>query len=204
MKGKPLRLPIWPLPSRRGESTLLIDADLRHPTVAESLDMPNIKGLATYLTGAHQIEEVVKQFPQVPGLWALPTGPRPPNPAQLLSSSAMASLVGDLRKRFKFLVIDSPPVLPVTDAMILSTYVDGVVFVVANAVTPRAAVTRARKSLQTVGARILGIVLNKVEMRHNGYYGYYGSEYYRSDDQNKQVKTVIRPSTSARLGAPRA
>jgi capsular exopolysaccharide synthesis family protein len=159
--------------AQRGEPTLLIDADLRHAGIADSLHLVNDKGLASFLTGAHGIEEALGQFPPVPTLWVLPAGPKPPNPAQLLSSSAMESMLGELRKRFKFLVIDSPPVLPVTDAMILSTFVDGVVFVVANGTTVRGAVMRARKTLQNVGAKVLGIVLNKVDVRHDGYYGYY-------------------------------
>jgi capsular exopolysaccharide synthesis family protein len=159
--------------AQRGEPTLLIDADLRHPGIAEPLHLVNGKGLASFLTGAHGIEEALGQFPPVPTLWVLPAGPKPPNPAQLLSSSAMESMLGELRKRFKFLVIDSPPVLPVTDAMILSTFVDGVVLIVASGTTVRGAVMRARKILQNVGANVLGIVFNKVDVRHDGYYGYY-------------------------------
>jgi capsular exopolysaccharide synthesis family protein len=192
--------------AQRGEPTLLIDADLRHSTIATSLTLSNSKGLATVLSGASPIEEAVCRFSRVPNLWTLPTGPRPANPAQLLSSSAMTSLVEDLRKRFKFLVIDSPPVIPVTDALILSTLGDGVVFVVANSQTPRGAVVRARKSLHNVGAKILGIVLNKVDLRHNGYYGYYGyygSEYYGSEDKQRPVKKEHRPSSLARLEPPR-
>jgi capsular exopolysaccharide synthesis family protein len=143
----------------------------------------NGTGLATYLTGAHDIETALRDFPPVPTLWAMPAGPTPPNPAQLLSSSAMESMLRELRKRFKFVVIDSPPVLPVTDAMILSTLVDGVVFVVESGSTVRGAVTRARKILHNVGANVLGIVLNKVDLRHDGYYGEYGHYYYRADKE---------------------
>ena len=174
--------------AQRGEPTLLIDADLRHPTVAESLNLGNGKGLASFLTGAHSIEEALRQFPPVPTLWALPAGPKPPNPAQLLSSSAMESMLRELRKQFKFLVIDSPPVLPVADAMVLSTFVDGVVFVIESGATARGAVTRARKILQNVGAKVLGIVLNKVDVRHDGYYGYHNHYYYHSGDSERTEK----------------
>ena len=98
----------------------------------------------------------------------------------------MEAMLQELRKRFKFVVIDSPPVLPVTDAMILSTFVDGVVFVVESGATIRGAVTRARKILQNVGATVLGIVFNKVDVRHDGYYGYYGhyyTKYYVNDKE---------------------
>ena len=180
--------------AQRGEPTLLIDADLRHPSIGKALNLVNGTGLATYLTGAHDIETALRDFPPVPTLWAMPAGPTPPNPAQLLSSSAMESMLRELRKRFKFVVIDSPPVLPVTDAMILSTLVDGVVFVVESGSTVRGAVIRARKILQNVGANVLGIVLNKVDVRHDGYYGQYGHYYYRADDKELPVKSEVASS----------
>src|SRR5438105_6048441 len=166
--------------AQRGDSTLIIDADLRRPGIAESLNVIDGEGLAGFLTGAHSIEAALIQFSPVPALRVLPAGPKPPNPAQLLSSSAMESLLKELRQRFKFMVIDSPPVLPVTDAMILSTFVDGVAFVVESGVPARGAVARARRVLDNAGARMLGLVLNKVDVRHNGYYGYYGHYYYSS------------------------
>ena len=185
--------------AQRGEPTLLIDADLRHPSIGKSLNLVNGKGLATFLTGAHDLDAALRAFPPVPTLWVLPAGPTPPNPAQLLSSAAMESLLRDLRKRFKFVVIDSPPVLPVTDAMILSTLVDGVIFVVESGATVRGAVTRARKILHNVGANVLGIVLNKVDMRHAGYYGEYGRYgyyYYRSDEHGSSVNREVLNSTA--------
>ena len=181
--------------AQRGDSTLIIDADLRRPGIAESLDLADGEGLAGFLTGAHSIEAALIQFSPVPALRVLPAGPKPPNPAQLLSSSAMESLLKELRQRFKFLVIDSPPVLPVTDAMILSTFVDGVAFVVESGVTARGAVVRARKVLENAGARILGLVLNKVDVRHNGYYGYYGHYYYT--DPGKTKRTSASQSASS-------
>ncbi len=184
--------------AQRGDSTLIIDADLRRPGIAESLDLADGEGLAGFLTGAHSIEAALIQFSPVPTLWVLPAGPKPPNPAQLLSSSAMESLLRELRQRFKFLVIDSPPVLPVTDAMILSTFVDGVAFVVESGVTARGAVARARKVLDNAGARILGLVLNKVDVRHNGYYGYYG-HYYYSSGSGKTKRTPASESVSSHL-----
>jgi capsular exopolysaccharide synthesis family protein len=180
--------------AQRGEPTLLIDADLRHPKIGESLNLVNGTGLASFLTGAHSIEKALRQFPPVPTLSILPAGPQPPNPAQLLSSFAMESIVRQLRQRFNFIVIDSPPVLPVTDAMILSTFVDGVVFVVESGVTVRGALTRSRKILQNVGANVLGIVFNKVDMRHEGYYGYYGGYYNNYYINEKYTKPEVASS----------
>jgi succinoglycan biosynthesis transport protein ExoP len=193
--------------AQRGEPTLLIDADLRHPSVGKSLNLVNGTGLASFLTGAHTIEKALRQFPPVPNLWVLPAGPKPPNPAQLLSSSVMETMLLDFRKRFKFVVIDSPPVLPVTDAMILSTFVDGVVFVIESGKTVRGAVTRSCKILHNVGAKILGIVFNKVDLRHAEYYGSYGHYYYNyhSDDKdhttNSNVPTSLPPTEVGRLPA---
>lgn len=173
--------------AQRGEPTLLIDADLRHPSVGKLLNLANGTGLASFLTGAHSLETALRPFPPVPTLSVLPAGPRPPNPAQLLSSSAMEAMLRELRKRYKCVVIDSPPVLPVIDAMILSTFVDGVVFVVESGKTVRGAVTRSRKILQNVGAKVVGIVFNKVNLRHGEYYGSYGHYYYNyhSDERER-------------------
>ncbi len=190
--------------AERGEPTLLIDADLRHPSIGKALNLVNGTGLATYLTGAHDIETALRDFPPVPTLWAMPAGPTPPNPAQLLSSSAMKLMLGELRQRFKFVVIDSPPVLPVSDAMVLSTLVDGVVFVVESKATVRGAVTRALKILHNVGANVLGIVLNKVDVRQDGYYGGYGHYYYRADEKELPAKSEVATSHLARVNWTRA
>ncbi len=180
--------------AQRGEPTLLIDADLRNPSIGKALNLVNGTGLASYLTGAHSIEAALRDFPPVPNLWALPAGPTPPNPAQLLSSSCMESMLRELRKRFKFVVIDSPPVLPVTDAVVLSTLVDGVVFIVENGATVRGALTRARKILQNVGANVVGIVVNKVDVRHDGYYGDYGYYYYPSANRERMANSEVARS----------
>ncbi len=171
--------------AQRGEPTVLIDADLRHPRIADSLDLSNGAGLAGFLTGAHNLQKALVPFPAVPSLRVMAAGPKPPNPTQLLSSTVMESLLKELRNQFRFVVIDSPPLLPVADTMILSTFVDGVIFVVASGVTVRGAVTRARRILHNSGANLLGIVFNKVDLRYDGYYGSYShyNFYYTSDDK---------------------
>jgi capsular exopolysaccharide synthesis family protein len=172
--------------AQRGEPTLLIDADMRHPGIAKALGVDNTKGLSTILTGQHRFEEVIQPYPSVSTLSVLPAGPRPPNPAQLLSSPAMQALLQDLRGRFKTVLIDCPPILPVTDSILLSTLVDGIVFVVESGRTMRAAVTRARKVLQNVNAHVIGLVLNKVDVRFEGYYGYYNHYYYHYRPDGKE------------------
>jgi capsular exopolysaccharide synthesis family protein len=173
--------------AQRGEPTLIIDADLRHPKVGVSLNLNHGLGLSGCLTGAHELNDVLLKFPLLPNLWALPAGPKPPNPTQLLSSVSMQALLQLLRKRFRFVVIDSPPLLPIADGMVLSTFADGVVFVIESGVTNRNAVSRSRRILQNAGANLLGIVFNKVDLRFDGYYGSYShyNYYYNPRDKGR-------------------
>jgi len=179
--------------AQRGVRVLIIDADLRRPGIATALGLPeNSNGLSSLLSGAHSLDEALRQFEPVPNLWVLPGGPRPPNPADLLSSPTMEKVLNELRERFEHLVLDSAPLLMVTDATILSTLVDGVVLVVESGVTPRGSVVRAHKILESAGGRILGTVLNKVDSRGDGYYGYYYRDYYHSHDGENSVKRISK------------
>lgn len=166
--------------SQRGVRVLIVDADMRKPGVSRGLGLTeNGKGLSSVLSGAHTLDEVLSQFEAAPNLWVLPAGPRPPNPADLLASPTMAKVLQELRQRFEHVVVDSPPLLIVTDATILSTLVDGVVLVVESGVTTSGAVIRAHKILESAGGRILGTVLNKLDLSTDGYYGtYYRSSHY--------------------------
>jgi capsular exopolysaccharide synthesis family protein len=164
--------------AQRKERVLIIDCDMRKGSIAKLLGLPIDKGLSTLLTGGHTFSEVVWQYEPEPGLWAMPAGPVPPNPAELLASPKMAELVAKAAQEFDQVIIDSPPVLPVTDATILSTLVEGVVLVAASGSTPRGALVRTCKILESAGAHILGTVLNKLDLRNQGYYGGYGYYYY--------------------------
>jgi capsular exopolysaccharide synthesis family protein len=167
--------------AQRGVPVVIVDADLRRPGISRALALSeNGAGLSSLLSGAHTLDEVLRQFEAVPNLWVLPAGPQPPNPADLLSSSTMENVLQGLRERFEHLVVDSAPLLLVTDATILSRLVDGVVLVVESGVTARRALVRAHKVLEGAGGRILGTVLNKWNARDEGYYGSYYRGYYRS------------------------
>lgn len=161
-----------------GSSVVLIDCDLRKPTIARLLETDNHHGMSTYLTGNDKIEDVMHPYPHQSNLWVIPSGPTPPNPAELVSSPLMEALVRELRGRFTHIIIDSPPLLAVTDATILSTISDGTVLVVESGVTPKKLVGRARKALDAAGARLLGVALNKVQIHHDGYSGSYYRGYY--------------------------
>src|SRR5262249_58800405 len=115
------------------------------------------------LAGVASLDLVTVPHPAIPNLVAIPTGPLPPNPADLLSSHKLADAIVELRTRFKFIVIDSSPVMAATDAVILSVQADGVLLVVRSGETPKVAFTRTRNLLTSVKSRILGVVLHAVD-----------------------------------------
>jgi capsular exopolysaccharide synthesis family protein len=161
-----------------GDKTIVVDADLRKPGVGRLLNMTggNYAGLSSYLAGASSLDAVIVSHPTIPNLAAILTGPLPPNPADLLSSHKLAEAIAELRKRFKFIVIDSPPVMAATDAVILSVQTDGVLLVVRSGETPKEAFSRTRDLLVSVKCNILGVVLNAVDSSSPDYY--YSYRYY--------------------------
>jgi capsular exopolysaccharide synthesis family protein len=177
--------------AQRGSRVVLVDSDMRKPGVMKSLGIQDGTGpgLSTILTGGHDIDQAIQSYTALPNLWLLPPGPIPPNPADLLSSPAMEALVGDLRQRFEFVVFDSPPLLLVTDGILLSTMADGVVLVVECGATSRGALNRVRRILDRAGAHTLGAVLNKLADRVDGYYssryGYYSYSYSRDHSTSR-------------------
>jgi polysaccharide biosynthesis transport protein len=166
--------------AQREGPVLIIDADLRRPSVAQTLGLSNEKGLSSFLTGAHSLDRVLIRYAPLPNLWVLPAGPRPPDPAELLSSQLMETTLKDMMKQYKQIVVDSPPLLLVTDAVVLSAMVEGVILVVASGATARGALARAHRILENANSKPLGMVLNKVDLRFDSYYGsYYGRYYYK-------------------------
>ena len=161
-----------------GDKTVLVDADLRKPGVGRLLNLSGGKyaGLSSYLAGVSSLDLVSVPHPAIPNLVAIPTGPLPPNPADLLSSHKLAEAISELRAKFKFIVIDSPPIMAATDAVILSVQTDGVLLVVRSGETPKEAFTRTRDLLKSVKCRILGVVLNAVDASAPDYY--YSYRYY--------------------------
>src|SRR5229473_4241912 len=161
-----------------GDKTVLVDADLRKPGVGRLLNLASGKyaGLSSYLAGVSSLDLVSVPHPTIPNLVAIPTGPLPPNPADLLSSHKLVEAIAELRTKFKFIVIDSPPIMAATDAVILSVQTDGVLLVVRSGETPKEAFTRTRDLLHSVKCRILGVVLNAVDSGAPDYY--YSYRYY--------------------------
>jgi polysaccharide biosynthesis transport protein len=161
-----------------GDKTVLVDADLRKPGVGRLLNLGTGKyaGLSSFLAGVSTLDLVTVPHPAIPNLAAIPTGPVPPNPADLLSSHKLADAIVELRGKYKFIVIDSPPIMAATDAVILSVQADGVLLVVRSGETPKEAFTRTRDLLTSVKSRLLGVVLNAVDASAPDYY--YSYRYY--------------------------
>ena len=168
--------------AQTGAEVLIIDCDLRRPRLHAQFEVPNSKGLTTWLSGERDLDNLLQSYPKTPNLKILTSGPVPPNPAELLGSEEMRRLLGLLSERFAHIIIDSPPAISFTDASILSTMVDGVMLVVHGGRSSRAVVRRAKQQLLDVGAHIFGVVLNNVKVESQDYYysGYY-SNYYSSD-----------------------
>ena len=161
-----------------GDKTVLVDADLRKPGVGRLLNLGTGKyaGLSSYLAGVSTLDLVTVPHSAIPNLAAIPTGPLPPNPADLLSSHKLADAIAELRTKYKFVVIDSPPIMAATDAVILSVQADGVLLVVRSGETPKEAFTRTCDLLTSVKSRLLGVVLNAVDASAPDYY--YSYRYY--------------------------
>jgi capsular exopolysaccharide synthesis family protein len=161
-----------------GDRTLLLDSDMRKPGIRRALNLlsGNEKGLSSYLAGVTNLDEIVVPHPVISNLETITTGPVPPSPADLLSSRRMREAISELRLRFKFIVIDSPPVMAATDAVIVSSLTDGVLLVARSGETPKEAFTRTRDLLGAVKCRILGVVLNAVDSSAPDYY--YSYRYY--------------------------
>ncbi len=158
---------------------VLIDADMRKPTMHKLMGLDNQRGLSDYLTGGCMLEMVLQRC-RLPNLWVLPSGRVPPNPAELLGGKRMDDLLARLRRDYDFVVIDSPPVISTTDPGVISPRVDGTVLVVRMEKTPRDVSKRALEQLKKARANVLGTLLTGLEGDVKDYY------YYPYDQQQPE------------------
>jgi len=165
-----------------GERVLLIDADLRRPSLHNFFGLSNTAGLVNFLTGDPDWRSLVTHLAPM-GLGVLFSGPIPPNPADLLSSEYMRALIREASKEYKFVVVDSPPLLNLADSRILATLVDGVILVVGSGITPRELVHRAYVSALDAGSHVLGAAINFADI-NSGYY--YSSAYHQDKPERPQ------------------
>jgi capsular exopolysaccharide synthesis family protein len=162
--------------AQTGAKVLLIDADLRRPTVAKVLGLDNWTGLTPALISQEGPEQFM-QSTAVTGLTVMTSGPIPPNPAELLGTGRMERMLEHVAEVFDVVIVDTPPVLAVTDACVLAPKVDGVLMVVRSGEVERAKAIRAKELLTAVNANLLGVVLTDVATKDGeGYYYYYSSE----------------------------
>ncbi len=168
--------------AQTGARVLVIDADMRRPRCHKILNVKNEFGLSTYLSRDVKLDRVIQQH-DIPNMFVMPAGPIPPNPSELLSSIKLRVLIDDLLEHFDHILIDSPPVIHVTDALIISQHVDGVVIVIKSQHTPREAVLRAKQALTDVNAKVFGVVLNCIDLNTQSYYYNYKYAYYNGHEE---------------------
>src|SRR5580698_2500559 len=173
--------------AQKGTRVLLIDADLRRPSIHKTLGMGPRSGLSNVLTGSATLEQVITRVPSLPNVFVLPAGTPPPNPAELLASTQMRDVLEELRGQYDFIVVDTPPTLSVTDAVVLSPRADAIVLVIRSGQTTKQALRRSRDLLMQVNAKVSGVLLNAVDLSSPDYYYYYEyqgkyARYYRNDD----------------------
>ncbi len=151
---------------------LLIDADLRNPQIHKIFNLNNTGGVSAFAAGVLQ-GDIVQSGP-LPGLDIITSGPKPPNPSEIISSRSFQNLLTQMRQKYDMIIIDSAPVLHVTDTLVLSKIVDGTAVVIRAGKTDYAIAHDCIKSLQDINARLLGIIFNALKVKANGYYSYYG------------------------------
>ena len=166
--------------AQSGSRVLLIDGDMRKPRIHEIFGQQQSPGLANLIVGTAKGSDTVRKT-SVPNLWVLPAGPHPPNPAELLGSRRFKEVIGSVVTHFDWVIVDSPPVMAVTDSSILANVVGAVVFVAHSEKTSRHAAREALEQLAGARCTILGGILNRVEVGRNPYYY---SHYYRREYRN--------------------
>ena len=167
--------------AQAGHSVVLCDCDFRNPTQHKMFGLHN-KGLSNCVATGSNVMDIIQQT-SVPNLYVLTSGPVAPNPSELLASQNMVDIFEELKQHFDYVLVDTPPIMPVTDAAVVSAKVDGTILVIASgAVSPSIAV-EAKTRLEQAGAHLLGVVLNKVDVAANSHYGY-GYYYYYGHEHN--------------------
>ncbi|MES2981493.1 MAG: polysaccharide biosynthesis tyrosine autokinase [Verrucomicrobiota bacterium] len=179
-----------------GYTTLMIDADLRRPRLHTFFDINNSVGLTNYLTTELMLEDVILQSP-VDNLYFMPSGILPADAAGILNSRRMSELIQDVKQRFDLVLVDSPPILGVSDASVLASEVDLTMIVVQHRKLPRNMLVRVKQAVENVGGHVIGVVLNNVDIRSDSQYQYYTSYYTYYAPTEAQVAAPVATKKSA-------
>lgn len=161
-----------------GDKVLLMDCDLRNPTVSKISGIKNNVGITNILTTSIKVGDAITSDENTPGLDVILSGPIPPNPSELLGSNAMERLLDLLKGAYDHIIVDTPPVNLITDAAILSTKVDGTLLVVNHGSTKKEDLQNAIRNIEQVGGNVIGACLNMVPIKHKKYGYGYGYGYY--------------------------
>lgn len=156
--------------AQAGKQTLVVDGDLREPGLHRFFDVPNVSGVVNVLSGERELLDVCRE--PISGLHLISAGPRPPYPTELLSSGRFSELVGQARRLFDYVLIDSPPMGLASDPIIIATQTDGVLLVLDSKGTNKGSLRKAVRNLEAVGANVLGTVMNKAPKAETAHYGY--------------------------------
>jgi polysaccharide biosynthesis transport protein len=184
--------------SQTGAQVLIVDTDMRKPRIHHIFNGENGAGLSNFLSGHANLESIVKKT-EVPNLYYIASGPIPPNPSELLGSNLFKSMMDSLGKKFDHIVLDSPPVLGFADSLIVSATVDGVILVVLGGKTPKETLQRAKEVLHQVNAKILGVVINRVDLQRGnyGYYYYRYHYYYGKEGKKKELPFASKEESTS-------
>lgn len=187
-----------------GYTTLMIDADLRRPRLHTFFDINNSVGLTNYLTTELMLEDVILQTP-VDNLYFMPSGILPADAAGILNSRRMSELIQDVKQRFDLVLVDSPPILGVSDASVLASEVDLTMIVVQHRKLPRNMLMRVKQAVENVGGHVIGVVLNNVDVRSDSQYQYYTSYYtYYAPAESQPLPSQASSSAPAKPAAQRS
>lgn len=193
--------------AQAGNKVLLIDSDLRKPRIHKIFMLSNHSGLTNMIAVHDDYRKYIRES-DIPNLDVLPCGTIPPNPSELLSSNTMLQFMKDVKNDYDIIFMDAPPVGSVTDAAIISTFVDGTILVANSGRVETGALKKAKELLDKVNANILGVVLNKLSKSASGSYYYYQYDYYGDGERKRKKKKHSKnkneqtdPSSSAKIDA---
>lgn len=167
----------------QGKKVLYVDADMRKSTAHRTFNIPNRVGLTTWLTSKEKNIDDCITYVKETGVYVLTSGPKPPNPAELLNSNKMTKLIEEVREKFELIIFDLPPMIGLTDAQIMATKTDGVIFIIRKDAADKKYLKKAKEQLDNVGANIIGAVFNGIDSESSSYYNGYYNGYYKDIEE---------------------
>ncbi len=182
-----------------GSKVIILDCDMRRPRVHHVFQLPKDKGMSGLIAGKNKLDDVIFST-GIENLDVIPSGPVPPNPAEIIGSKKMTELLDELKTRYDKILIDSPPITAVTDSLLLARMSDGVVLIIKTGLTARQMVKNALEQIESVKAKVLGAVLNAIKADKDSYYYYQYYYYYYGEDGARKKKRHNKKKRSGVYG----